>query len=85
MKQDLAAKEIEQRLKQEIQRQKMNEALSSSQTIPEAAEGSTKKWKLQHCKNGYRKAIWHNKDWGKNKVNNHCGRPRSNEKLERTK
>ena len=42
VKQDLAAKEIEQRLKQEIQRQKMNEALSCSQTIPEAAEGSIK-------------------------------------------
>ena len=42
VKQDLAAKEIEQRLKQEIQRQKMNEALSCSQTIPEAAEESTK-------------------------------------------
>ena len=34
VKQDLAAKEIDQRLKQEIQRQKMNEALSCSQTIP---------------------------------------------------
>ena len=34
VKQDLTAKEI--------QRQKMNEALSCSQTIPEAAEGSTK-------------------------------------------
>ena len=42
VKHDLAAKEIEQRLKQEIERQKMNEALSCSQTIPEAAEGSTK-------------------------------------------
>ena len=42
VKQDLEAKEIEQRLKQEIERQKMNEALSCSQTIPEAAEGSTK-------------------------------------------
>ena len=42
MKQDLAAKEIEQRLKQEIERQKMNETLNCSQTIPEAAEGSKK-------------------------------------------
>ena len=42
VKQDLAAKEIEQRLKQEIERQKMSEALSCSQTIPEAAEGSTR-------------------------------------------
>ena len=42
VKQDLAAKEIEQRLKQEIQRQRMNETLSCAQTIPEAAKGSTK-------------------------------------------
>ena len=42
VKQDLAAKEIEQRLKQEIERQKMNEALSCSQSIPEAVAGSTK-------------------------------------------
>ena len=42
VKQDLAAKEIEQRLKQEIERQKMNEALGCSQPIPEAVAGSTK-------------------------------------------
>ena len=42
VKQDLAAKEIEQRLKQEIERQKMNEALGCSQSIPEAVAGSTK-------------------------------------------
>ena len=42
VKQDLAAKETEQRLKQEIQRQRMNETLSCAQAIPEAAEGSTK-------------------------------------------
>ena len=42
VKQDLAAKEIEQRLKQEIQRQRMNETLSCAQTVPKAAEGSTK-------------------------------------------
>ena len=42
VKQDLAAKEIEQRLKQEIERQKMNEALSCTQTIPEVVAGSTK-------------------------------------------
>ena len=39
VKQDLAAKEIEQRLKQEIERQKMNEALGCSQSIPEAVAG----------------------------------------------
>ena len=42
VKQDLAAKEKEQRLKQEIERQKLNEALSCSQSIPEAVAGSTK-------------------------------------------
>ena len=42
MKQDLAAKEIEQRLKQEIERKKLNEALGCSQSIPEAVAGSTK-------------------------------------------
>ena len=42
VKQDLATKEIEQRLKQEIERQKLNEALGCSQSIPEAVAGSTK-------------------------------------------
>ena len=42
VKQDLAAKEIEQRLKQEIDRQKLNEALICSKSTPEAVAGSTK-------------------------------------------
>ena len=42
VKQGLAANEIEQRLKQEIERQKLNEALGCSQPIPEAVAGSTK-------------------------------------------
>ena len=42
VRQDLATKEIEQRLKQDIERQKMNEALGCSQSIPEAVAGSTK-------------------------------------------
>ena len=42
VKQDLAAKEIEQRLKQEIERHKLNEVLGCSQTIPETVAGSTK-------------------------------------------
>ena len=42
MKQDLAAKEIEQRLKQEIERQNFNEALTGSKPTPEAVPGSTK-------------------------------------------
>ena len=42
MKQDLAAKEIEQRLKLEIERQNFNEALTGSKPTPEAIPGSTK-------------------------------------------
>ena len=39
LKQDLAAKEIEQRLKKEIDRQKFLEALACSQSTPEAVAG----------------------------------------------
>ena len=42
VKQDLAAKEIEQRLKLEIERQNFNEALTGSNPTPEAVTGSTK-------------------------------------------
>ena len=42
MKQDLATKEIEQRLKQVIEKQKLNETLGWSVPVPEAAAGSTK-------------------------------------------
>ena len=42
VKQDLAAKEIEQRLKLEIERQNFNEALTGSNSIPEARTGSMK-------------------------------------------
>ena len=42
VKQDLATKEIEQRLKQEIEKQKLNETLSWSVPVPEAVAGSTK-------------------------------------------
>ena len=42
VKQDLATKEIEQRLKQEINRQRLNETLSCSVPVPEAVAGSTK-------------------------------------------
>ena len=42
LKQDLATKEIEQRLKQEIDRQRLNETLSCSVPVPEAVAGSTK-------------------------------------------
>ena len=42
VKQDLATKKIEQRLKQEIERQKMNETLSGLVPKPEAEVGSTK-------------------------------------------
>ena len=42
VKQDLATKEIEQRLKQEIEKQKLNETLSWSVPVPEAVGGATK-------------------------------------------
>ena len=42
MKQDLKTKEIEQRLKQEIEKQKLNETLGWSLPVPEAVAGSTK-------------------------------------------
>ena len=42
MKQGLATKEIEQRLKQEIEKQKLNETLGISVPVPEAVAGSTK-------------------------------------------
>ena len=42
VKQDLVAKEIEQRLKQDIDRQKFNETLAFSKSTPEALAGSTK-------------------------------------------
>ena len=42
VKQDLATKEIEQRLKQEIERQKLNETLSGLVPKPEAEVGATK-------------------------------------------
>ena len=42
VKQDLATKEIEQRLKQEIERQKLNETLSMSMLMPEAEVGATR-------------------------------------------
>ena len=42
VKQDLATKEIEQRLKQEIERQKLNETLSLSIPMPESEVGATK-------------------------------------------
>ena len=42
MKQDLATKKIDQRLKQEIERQKLNETLSGLVPKPEAEVGATK-------------------------------------------
>ena len=42
VKQDLATKETEQRLKQEIDRQRLNETLSCSVPVPEAVAGSKK-------------------------------------------
>ena len=42
VKQDLATKEIQQRLKQEIEKQKLNETLGCSLPVPEAVAGSKK-------------------------------------------
>ena len=42
VKQDLATKEIGQRLKQEIKKQKLNETLNWSVPVPEAVVGATK-------------------------------------------
>ena len=42
VQQDLATKEIEQRLKQEIEKQKLNKPLSWSVPVPEAVVGATK-------------------------------------------
>ena len=42
IKQDLATKKIEQRHKQEIERQKLNETLCRTMPVPEAEEGTTK-------------------------------------------
>ena len=41
VKQDLATKEIERQLKQEIERQKMNETLSMTRPEPETGENLT--------------------------------------------
>ena len=40
MKQDLATKEIEQRLKQEIEKQRLNETLYKTRPVSEAGENS---------------------------------------------
>ena len=42
VKQDLATKEIEQRMKKKIEKQKLNVTLSWSVPVPEAVVGSTK-------------------------------------------
>ena len=50
LRQDLATKEIEQRLKQEIEKQKLNETLSWSVPVPEAVLGVTKRGKCKTLK-----------------------------------
>ena len=71
VKQDLATKEIEQRLKQEIEKQKLNETSGWAVPVPEAGAGSTKSGNCKHSENGDGKTIRHNKDRGQNNVNNH--------------
>ena len=63
VKQDLATKEIEQRLKQEIDSQKLNETLCRPVEI------------VTLFKIGDKKTIRHNKNWSQDNVDNHCGRP----------
>ena len=46
VKQDLATKKIEERLKQEIERQKLNETLFRPGPVPEADMGATRSAKL---------------------------------------
>ena len=74
VKQDLATKEIEQRLKQEIEKQKLNEMLGWSVPVPEAVAGSIESGNCNTLKiNSVGKAIRHNKDRSQDNVNNHCG------------
>ena len=47
VKQDLATKEIEQRLKQEIEKQRLNETLCMARPEPETGENSVSRG---HCK-----------------------------------
>ena len=75
VKQDLATKEIEQRLKQEIEKQKLSEPLSWSVPVPEAVVGATKSGNCTHSENGDGKTIRHNKDWSQDNADNHCARP----------
>ena len=84
VKQDLATKEIEQRLKQEIERHNLNQTLSGLVPKPEAEVGATKNGNCNTLKmvtDG--KAIWHKEDWSRDNVNNHSGRSRSNEESKR--
>ena len=81
-KHELATKKIEQRLKQEIERQKVNETLSRSVPMPEAEVGATSSGNCNNLKMVTGKAIRHNKNRSQNNVDNHCGRPRINEKPE---
>ena len=81
MKQDLATKEIEQRLKQEIEKQRLNELLCNTRPVSEAGENAMNSGNCNTLKIGDGKTIWH-KNLGKNNVNNHSMRSRSNKKPE---
>ena len=84
VKQDLATKEIEQRLKQVIERHKLNQTISGLVPKPEAEVGATKSGNCNTLKmvtDG--KAIQHNEDWSQDNVNNHSRRSRSNEEYKR--
>ena len=57
VKQDLATKEIEQRLKKEIDRQKLNETLCRSVPVPDAEGGATRSGKCNTLKMMTGKAV----------------------------
>ena len=67
VKQDLATKEIEQRLKQEKQNKRLNETQIRTRDRREFDEQE----QLQHLENDDWKTIWHHKNWGNNHVKNH--------------
>ena len=74
VKQDLATKEIEQRLKQEIGRQKLDETLCRPVPNPEAEMGATRSGICNTLKMDTGKPFG-GKNWSQDNVDNHSGRP----------
>ena len=82
VKQDLETTEVEQRLKQEIEKQRLNETFCRTIPVPEAAESATNGGNSNTLKLVTEKPFWHNKNWSENNVDNHSGRSRSEKKPE---